>query len=974
MARSLVWLLLASALLVLAVPASAYYPDVHYELTYYLARKVGFDQEQAHRLASAAEAIDEDDETEPLQIDEFGPGGDAQTPRFLFHAFMPSRVYADQYARAKQAGAGAADADAQALGASRAACHERFSVLRQQALRVGNPGVYLHYYQDVFCHGKYWSKVGHGMDGCYPDYLVSERTAAGDMVRGSIAQLRWYLHACFIEEPEEVDPAQPDRVVEAVIDANPTGATSFATGPSGANARPVVEAALGESLPDLIQYDFDADGNTTHPEYELPGAHRLTGALRVKVLDDEDSGPLDGAAVEVHRPDTAQLECTGRTQMGLADFDTVGNNEGPIEVRVRMKGYAVGKGTGRLSRDLPEVITVRLKQGPEIARPPAQDDSLLQERKLWIDTPKVRAQKLEVDEPLEIDIEYEAQNVPNMAPEVTEIVTLQGPDGPPIVTRTTRALSQFVWRPNTNNVQDGRGKATYKIVPAKSGNYTCKVELEADGYPPAAPKGVAFSVGDRRLPPEPERPNVRTWVRGAMEVGRDNTTSNPEFESVTGSSAEYREKAGGQERTNKVTWTEPPGTIRDGDRLTVTMQATRAEYAQIEAAYTVGCLADAKTTPDVTWVSTDPGADPDLYAAQMTVEGRWEPSPDWDQVWVSVGITHQRWRDNMSIGPSVVVKWKYTLQGTAPADDGAPGDPGGTTTIADVTGTQQRQEQGEGAGLAARLESTELTLVPGEPSQIDGIYVRGWRSNTEDRVEVLIDVESGFGELTVNPQLVVSPGPTSEAPANMSNAGVSDKREYYFSEMWSAKRDAPAGTTDVPIIVRQKGAGEVRLRLALHVGSAGTGFAGRPPGLPQIAVRPPKGDEAETPGGEGMDEGGTDEGHEAGGQAVTDALALMDAGKPDEAKEKLQAAAQADPKCEICWFSLAMVCEATNDFAGAEQAYRQLVRLLPEDGTAHAQLAVALFRQGKQGEARTEAQEARRLGLQDHEVFGLLGM
>ena len=53
--------------LLLAPPAEAYYDDVHYSLTYYLARAVGYTPEQAHRIANADHSIDYDPDTEPVQ-------------------------------------------------------------------------------------------------------------------------------------------------------------------------------------------------------------------------------------------------------------------------------------------------------------------------------------------------------------------------------------------------------------------------------------------------------------------------------------------------------------------------------------------------------------------------------------------------------------------------------------------------------------------------------------------------------------------------------------------------------------------------------------------------------------------------------------------------------------------------------------------------------------------------------------------
>ena len=80
-------------------PAAAYYDDVHYVLTYYIARQSGYTPLQAHRVASACSMVDWDPDTEPVQP--LGQGllvftpldGKAQNPRAKFHAMRDDRVW-----------------------------------------------------------------------------------------------------------------------------------------------------------------------------------------------------------------------------------------------------------------------------------------------------------------------------------------------------------------------------------------------------------------------------------------------------------------------------------------------------------------------------------------------------------------------------------------------------------------------------------------------------------------------------------------------------------------------------------------------------------------------------------------------------------------------------------------------------------------------------------------------------------------
>jgi len=57
----------AGLLLFWSSPAAAYYDDVHYALTYYIARRAGFTPQQALRIARANLSTDYSPPTEPVQ-------------------------------------------------------------------------------------------------------------------------------------------------------------------------------------------------------------------------------------------------------------------------------------------------------------------------------------------------------------------------------------------------------------------------------------------------------------------------------------------------------------------------------------------------------------------------------------------------------------------------------------------------------------------------------------------------------------------------------------------------------------------------------------------------------------------------------------------------------------------------------------------------------------------------------------------
>lgn len=156
--------------------AHAYYDDVHYALTYYIARQSGYTPQQAYRVASACSMVDWDPETEPVQ------GGNqayllftkmataAQKPRCKFHAMRDETTYDDVLGTT---GKDALEAQGAVL--------KRRETNWQLALKTGNPGVFLHAFQDEKPHHGYGTAWGHWpmLPGC-----VAEYKAAGLLIGG----------------------------------------------------------------------------------------------------------------------------------------------------------------------------------------------------------------------------------------------------------------------------------------------------------------------------------------------------------------------------------------------------------------------------------------------------------------------------------------------------------------------------------------------------------------------------------------------------------------------------------------------------------------------------------------------------------------------------------------------------------------------------------------------------------------------
>lgn len=103
---------------------------------------------------------------------------------------------------------------------------------------------------------------------------------------------------------------------------------------------------------------------------------------------------------------------------------------------------------------------------------------------------------------------------------------------------------------------------------------------------------------------------------------------------------------------------------------------------------------------------------------------------------------------------------------------------------------------------------------------------------------------------------------------------------------------------------------------------------------------------------------------------------LMKDKKYTEAEQEFCKAVQLDPTSEDSWLNFGDACAEQNKWAEAAQAYRQDVKLVPEEPFYHAKLAFALLKQDMRDAAVKEAKEALRLGMPKgaHPVFKTLGM
>lgn len=282
--------------------ALAYYDDVHYALTYYLARAVGYTPAQAHRVASADVMTDYDFNTEPVQAAAQAawvgqatvkavPGlgqityptkeaarWQAEVPRINFHAFMDCYNYADCLSNP----------------AATAVIPQKRAALEEAARESGNPGSLLHFVQDEVPHRGYPSDNGHwtAVDasawnwaelplGATTDYLsypghTGLQGQQGPMVRNrpcvedTLEVLKNFMNGNFNGKPIKQKPrsynwsSEIAPAFKATVDANRDPSPSF-------------WQAIDKAKGDLTDF-YDAWKGTSAPKLE-PAIAALKGIL-----------------------------------------------------------------------------------------------------------------------------------------------------------------------------------------------------------------------------------------------------------------------------------------------------------------------------------------------------------------------------------------------------------------------------------------------------------------------------------------------------------------------------------------------------------------------------------------------------------------------------------------------------------------------------------------------------------------------
>jgi RHS repeat-associated protein len=134
-------------------PDGRYERDVHYNLTYYLAKKAGFDINKSRQIATANQGVDESSIT--------GPSAGREARRD-YHFATP----------------------------------ERLNQMLQAAYSTGDLnlfGQFLHTFQDSYSHAGYGSTTGHLMAGTTPDKTYNDAEKANTMAEATYKHIINFL-------------------------------------------------------------------------------------------------------------------------------------------------------------------------------------------------------------------------------------------------------------------------------------------------------------------------------------------------------------------------------------------------------------------------------------------------------------------------------------------------------------------------------------------------------------------------------------------------------------------------------------------------------------------------------------------------------------------------------------------------------------------------------------------------------------
>ena len=412
-------------------------------------------------------------------------------------------------------------------------------------------------------------------------------------------------------------------------------------------------------------------------------------------------------------------------------------------------------------------------------------------------TLKIDRGAVEIGEKVKLSLNYSVSERPEA--EVTESVALYGP-GDVQITRSDK----------TRTATENPVARTFDIICAKDGTYRISTLVkgkDTDEWKDA----ITFTVrkGKTTTPPDEEKGtyNLVKKVIGAApgpyadDQGWTRTAVVSEG-SLKVSQVPHR--AGVFQGFDfQLNWDNLPSTLKPGEVIELKCSATGTRSQKeppgigASAWFSGGVEIISRASADIHFPSND------SFSSSSTGHFKFKvPAPGMRDFVIEQGYTGVTFGGTFHRPCIYTYKWNgEPLAGTE--TDKVKPKPTTTTMV-------QTSPDDAPRTLTARIEPASITLRAGEPSKIVNITIGGFRTNTLDRVEVIFP-QATDGWASLPGQIVVGGGAGSYDPANMGRPEHADG--YFFS----ARSTAPSGKTRIEVIVRQKGAGEVRLALEVEV-------------------------------------------------------------------------------------------------------------------------------------------------------------
>jgi Tfp pilus assembly protein PilF len=273
-------------------------------------------------------------------------------------------------------------------------------------------------------------------------------------------------------------------------------------------------------------------------------------------------------------------------------------------------------------------------------------------------------------------------------------------------------------------------------------------------------------------------------------------------------------------------------------------------------------------------------------------------------------------------------------------------DPGGVSSTPPAVTLQPLPDPPKKYQITARLLKESITLVPGEMDEHCGVYIGGFRNNTEDQVEIRIPIiVGGWGSLRQNKDIQVDNGEWNEAPDYMYGDMYGD--EHYVLLTWRAKVTARPASEVVPITVRQRGAGEVTLRLRVNI--AAKRVYPQPAGGAALPLRRPPRPPVMVNQTMSYD------------QRYRMALSLLERKEYRKAQDVLVPLVKEQPNKAAYHYALGRAWEGQEKWSEAAASYGEAVRLEDTNVEYRVRLGNAMLALGRPAEAEQVYREGIRL-------------